>query len=123
MLLREYKHLVGKQEAYDKCKAERQYDLRILSLYTFNVPPYRIVIDQKQQSRQTAKQDHYALLIEEPSMLKLDPLVWIQTVDVLEIPVMQDYQNIIDDEASAIRDITAVRDCRKCRGKQRPHHR
>ena len=30
MLLREYKHLVGKQEAYDKCKAERQYDLRIL---------------------------------------------------------------------------------------------
>lgn len=24
------KHLVGKQEAYDKCKAERQYDLRIL---------------------------------------------------------------------------------------------
>ena len=30
MLLREYKHLVGKQEAYDKCKAERQYDLWIL---------------------------------------------------------------------------------------------
>ena len=30
MFLREYKHFVGKQEAYDKCKAKRKYDLWIL---------------------------------------------------------------------------------------------
>ena len=30
MLLREYQHLVGKQEAYDKREAKREYDLWIL---------------------------------------------------------------------------------------------